>query len=390
MYNLFFSFLTSTFSSCLLLFLVPLMVEGLTHSAFYTALAYAVSMVPYIFIMPVGGVIGDYYSKKRLLQSIELLNTLLVILFAFIPFHQRYVGLVLLLHFLLSSLHTIHHTLFQAFAPTVIQQHAIRRLTASTNLVSNLSILFAPIIGTFCYRVSHHPSILYWVAGGYGLSFLLITWVTPHTQALQPNDQPIAIAPALREGWAYVRAHPFFRYTVYIFFFVNFGETCINANLFYYLKTHAITSHTQIGYYYIPMGVGVLLGAIVAPYIIGKLRSGKIVVIGTFLTALCPLAMLLSDDPWLVTILWGINKMGATIINITFESLRQMLVPRKLLTRVIAITRMIAYLSIPIASLVSGWLFEQTGSFTDLLIISFLSITLGIAGWGKRLYFGHQ
>ena len=89
----------------------------------------------------------------------------------------------------------------------------------------------------------------------------------------------------------------------------------------------------------------------------------------------------------MTTSLWGVNEVSTSVVIVTFFTLRQRLVPIYLLSRIVAVTRMTAYLAMPLASMSSGWLFEYTNHFPYLLVISILSIVIGILLSFRELFY---
>ena len=76
--------------------------------------------------------------------------------------------------------------------------------------------------------------------------------------------------------------------------------------------------------------------------------------------------------------LWGINSLGTGIIVVTYFTLRQKVVPTHLLSRTVAVTRMISHLAIPLASVSSGLLFHTTHNFQYLIMVGVLARAFGL------------
>ena len=343
-------------------------------------------MLPTLFIMPIGGVLGDYFNKKRIIQIGEIINVALVGSLIATPFSAGHMTAILLLHFSLNAVVAIHHPIFQAIIPAVVPQEKIKNFNAYVTMLGYLPSLVAPaLIGMWIGIGGTVKTLLYCLVAGYIFSLLLISLVK-YTH--QPPSQKLGLSmlfTSLYQGFQYIFTHPFFRNAVALFFFVNFGETCINSNLLYYLRNHYGISEASISYYYLPVGVGSLLGALLALYIMGRMNVGKIIVYCSALAGLCIGLMLTTINPLVCMSLWGLNTAGIAVIVVAYFTARQQIVPPHLLSRVVATTRMIAYLAIPLASLSSGWLFEQTESFSYLIIISSLTICLAALRFGRSI-----
>ena len=380
------SYLITAFCGWVTAFLLPLIIQDITHSAFYTSIAYTISILPYLFVMPLAGVMGDYFDKKKIIQVGELFNVLLVIGLIVTPFEAFSLKLILLLHFGLSAVVAVHHIIFQAVVPVMVAKNKISKFNAYSSAINNVIALVAPALVGIWLSFGSTKALLYYLAGGYLLSLGVIT-IIPYTHEERPEKLRLnSIFSSLKEGFHYLQQQTFLKYAVINFFFVNFGETFINANLVHYLKHHHAIGESELSYYFIPMGVGALLGSILAPSVMSRVAPGKIILYGSAFSALSASLIFLDHTPWMTTSLWGLNEVSASVVIVTFFTLRQRLVPVYLLSRIVAVTRMTAYLAMPLASMSSGWLFEYTNHFPYLLMVSIVSILLGIIFSFRELF----
>ena len=85
MRKLLLTYLITAFCGWPAAFLLPLIIREITHSAFYTAMAYGISILPYVVLMPFLGVVGDHVNKKHMIQVGELANIGLVVSLILIP-----------------------------------------------------------------------------------------------------------------------------------------------------------------------------------------------------------------------------------------------------------------------------------------------------------------
>ena len=61
------SYFISGVGNWIFLLSIPLIIYDITGSSLYMSMGYAVSFIPYIFIMPFTAVLGDYYDRKKIL-----------------------------------------------------------------------------------------------------------------------------------------------------------------------------------------------------------------------------------------------------------------------------------------------------------------------------------
>lgn len=381
------SYLVTALCGWVLAFLLPLIIHDITHSALYTSLGYGISILPYLFVMPLAGVMGDHFNKKRIIQLGELLNVLFVLWLIVTPFHLSYLTTILWIHFSLSAMGAIHHTVFQAIVPSIVAQKQILTFNSYASAINNLTALVAPALVGIWLGIGSKESLLVATAIGYTLSLAVVSLLSYMPEAGKGKLTLFSLFSSLKEGFLYLDSQPLLKYTVINFFFVNFGETFINANLVHYLKSHHAISEQALSYYFLPIGLGAVLGSMAAPLIMSRIAPGRIILLGSALSALSASLIFLNHTPWMTTSLWGFNEASASVVVVTFFTLRQRLVPLYLLSRIVAVTRMTGYLAMPLASMSSGWLFEYTHHFPYLLLVSVLSIALGVVVSFRALFY---
>ncbi len=84
-------------------------------------------------------------------------------------------------------------------------------------------------------------------------------------------------------------------------------------------------------------------------------------------------------------VIWAISSAAQSIIIVTFFTFRQKTVPSEIIGRVVGITRLIAYLSIPLAAIISGIVMKYTNSFS--LVSSIGALIIIFVGFGYFNYF---
>lgn len=372
----------SSFCGWILPFLIPLIVEELTGSAFYTATTYAVSYLPYFLIMPIGGALADVFNKKSMMQILELVNVLLIGSLIIAISISKHIGITLLLHFMLCSVVAVQHPVFQGMIPSIVSQENAKDFHAYTGIINNTIALIAPGLTGLLLIYFDKKALFYGLLGGYALSFLLISWVPYHHHDIQKEWGIKAITKGLKEAFIYVRSEPFFKHTI-IFFALNcFSNSFIAANLIHHLKHCHGISAAYVSYYHIPMGLGSIIGSILATYIVGRLTSVQIILYASTIKAITTWALLFSPQVWFLISLRALKNALASIIIVAYFTQRQKIAPAHLLSRTVAITRMLAWAPIPLASVSSGFLFDITQNFQYLIIGSGLTLSLAlVACW---------
>lgn len=357
---------------------MPLILLDVTNSPIYVSAAYAVGMLPYVLVTPIAGVLGDFLNKKKMIQVGELVSMALVFVLAAIPHEVTNAWLILLLHFMVSSTVAIHHPVFQAIIPNVVPKNQIGRFNSYVGTIDHLIGFSAPAMVGVLLLVSSKKMILYGISLGYLISLGAISLLA-YTHTIGTQKWALnAVVLSIKEGCKYVWDVPLIKYVLWLFVGANFGTTFFYASFMYHLKHAYDIPENQLSHYLIPAGVLSIVGALIAPHLIGKFKYGKFFsLLITF--AGCTLLMVtVSKNPWVTACLWGITSGLLAIVVVTFFTIRQRIVPPHLLSRTVAFTRMVAFLAIPAGAIGGGMVFKATNDFTWVSAISGTVILLTV------------
>lgn len=155
----------------------------------------------------------------------------------------------------------------------------------------------------------------------------------------------------------------------------------MQANLVCYLTTYLKLSATVVGVVYAAQGVGALLGSLLAPRVIRVLGNGRTIALSTVAAGLLTALLAVVRDPVGVSAVSAlVFALGATNV-VSWFTLRQRIVPKELLGRVVAATRMLAFSTIPLSALLAGALEDRLHDmYLIILIGAGLRLAVGLAG----------
>jgi MFS family permease len=143
------------------------------------------------------------------------------------------------------------------------------------------------------------------------------------------------------------------------------------------------TVGTSVGVFYaLNAGIGAI-GASFAPRVSARLPLGTMYVIGLFLVGGGFLALALIGT-FLAVIPAGLTFVGITWVNVSLTTMRQRLTPPELLGRVIAASRTLAWLGLPVGAAIGGVIAGEIGVLPvyvggSLLVLSIATLLLGTA-----------
>ncbi len=363
-------------------YIVPLLVEELTGSAFYTSIVYALGTIPFIFIAPFAGVLGDLFNKKKLIVFLQLLNIFILLGFIIIPFDLNYIKIILFLYCIISVISAFYYPTSQAILPELVGDYQLKNynstLYSSYEVIKLLSLLFVGSVLKFGGK----KSLLFFALLSNIVSFIFffkIPYKIKTNLSLKSLKEILSkFKVSFNGGFSYLSKHPQLGSIALLSFFVQFGSTFVTGNLIHYLKFYYHVDSYHISYFFIPVSLGSLLGSLITPYIMDKISIGHFVIYNAIIKALCILMMLITRGPWPTFIILAFISATNSITITTLVTVRQNIVPRYLLSRVVSLMGLGAYIAIPLSSLSSGLLFEYTENFSYLIYIGTGIIVVGI------------
>lgn len=386
-YLLLLAYFASTVGDWFYQLALPLLVYGITRSATSMALTYGLAYLPYILFLPIGGVIADRMSRRRLLIGGDALSAVIVGLLAVVATLHLHDGwLIWFIYpavFLVAGVTPFYHPAFQSIVPELVDDPHLPKANAWLQSAENLVVVIGPLVGGVCIAVLGATSALFVDATSFVASALLIAGIRP--RAMTESERAIAVQSwldQLGEGFRFVWSHPIIRFGSFLFLCTNFAITLIQANYIYFLTVFLHASPAQIGLAFALPGLGSIAGALITPKLNGRFSPGAIILSCTLLAGGVTLLLLAARDVLSIALPWTIVTGLSTVNAVTWFTLRQRVVPKPLLGRVVALTRLVAFTSIPIAAVVGGAIVGASGDmYLIIAIAAIVRLSAGAVGF---------
>lgn len=191
----------------------------------------------------------------------------------------------------------------------------------------------------------------------------------------------------LREGFTFVWRHPVLRSGSLIFIGVNFGIVLIRGNYVYFLSGILKATPAELGLAFALPGIGAIVGALIAPTLLQRFQVGPLILGYTLLIGIMMLPLLMARDVFSTALPWAAVTGLSSAIAVTWFTLRQQVAPQHLLGRVVALTRLIAFIPIPIAAVVGGIILNMTQNMQIVIgIAAAVNLLAGGLGYLTPLY----
>ncbi len=375
----------TSIATWVLAFIIPLLILDITNSAFYTSFSYVMAMVPFIFISPLGGIIGDMGSRKKKLMNIEILfiaSTLILLIFINVNKLSPPIlmGLIFILYFMLASLGAAQHPIFQAAIPSLVKKDNLGKINSSLSSMDRCIFLLGPTAVGAALIFTNKQTIVLMATLFSFLSLIVISFVKfPPVQNTTVNFKQITAS--FHESLAFLKNHKIMSRIVALFFLVNIGLNLFMSGFVFYLKEGHNFTDEMIGYSFSFIGLGGIIGAYLARYTIkDDFSKEKTIYITSLLQGLIFAFMyFFLSSAYMTIFLWFVINGLSMITVVNFFTYRQTETPNHLLGRIVGITRSISYMAIPLAAITTGVLQQKFQSLDAPVAMAALLLTIASA-----------
>jgi MFS family permease len=363
---------------------LPIFLYQKTGSAMVMAVTYGLTFLPFVLVTPFGGVIADRLSRKQMLVRGDTASFILTLLLGLlIFFHTTQFWLLYVLVFLISAVNSLYHPVFQSIIPEIVDKKNLSKANSFISSSENMILLLGPASSGLVIGLLGPIAAIFVNALSFLISAVLLNKMEVKAQLSSSKGISFqSIMSDLKQGFVFSYQNPIVKFGCLLFIFANFGVQIILANLMFYLTNNLKLSSLSIGLTFALIGVGAILGSLIAPRLAKKITEGRLILLACLGEGLGASLLLIMHN-WIgVGIAWGLVSGCISIVVVTYFTLRQKIIPNNYLGRVIAITRLISYCAIPIASIFGGWLLKNHYAFSDLVLIGSLVMILnGLLGW---------
>lgn len=363
---------------------LPLIILAKTGSAYHTAVTFGLSFVPWIFFSLIGGSLADNHSKKQILITGNILAALATLLLILV-LSQTQLNFFFLyaVVFVLASIDPLTHPSFQSIIPEIVENKYFVNANATIQTIDNTLSIVGPLMGGTLVTLLGGTTAL-WIDLG---SFLITAVILSRLPDSAENDKSFnysikVLASDVVEGAKYSFHENVIFSGALMFLFTNFALNMFEANFIYYM-TKALnypvikaTLAMTIG------GIGSLVAGTLGSKLISHFKAGLLLSASTIMAGLSTLLLLGSTNYIYIGFVLSIVSFFGTINVITYFTLRQRTVPKRILGRVISVTRMVSYASIPLGSWFGGLLLANGQPMATIILLAGTIRTL--AGIGAK------
>jgi Transmembrane secretion effector len=358
----------STFGSSFTGVALPLLVYQLTHSPINLALSFAASRLPYLVFGLIGGAYADRVERKPLMIRTDLLNAATIASIPLLYFlHMLPLWWIYAVIFLGATFDILFQAAGSAVVPSLVSTNELVEANGRFYAASNTALLLGPTLAGILFGFMPTVNVLLFDALSYIISALSLAWI--HTSFNSPsvaskgNDQPKeqrSMRQDIVEGLRYIWEHPVLRYVVLLLALVNIQVSISFAEFVFFAKEQLNATNFQYGLLAASGSVGVVLFSLVARHLRQHLSFGHLALSATAAGSIAFIAFALTQSVLEALPLWLLRAGLFALVDVSIISLRQAIVPNRLLGRVVTSSRVIGSSLAPLAALLGGYVVALT------------------------------
>jgi predicted MFS family arabinose efflux permease len=358
---------------------LPLILTAAGASPGIIGAVVAAQSAAWLLISLPAGALADRLSRRRIMQAGALLiiaGAASGLMFGASPLALGLAG------FLISAGVVLEVLSVFALLPRIATGHGIAQSNAVLEFCRAAAALSAPLLAAYAIARGHGTWV-FGVALAAGLISLIATLAVPH-DAPAVGARPSLLA-SIRDGARFVRDQPILRAIALCAIFWNSAFFVMTAVLAPYATRVAGLSVEAVGQAWSIYGVGLLLGALVAPVALKRLHTGFLFVFGP-VSSFAGVALVALMAPtygfWPMAV--GLFSLGfAPMLWLVLQtSVRQILTPPDMLGRVAATITTAIYGIRPLAALLAGYVASSFGVTTALwMAVGFFAVSLAAIIW---------
>lgn len=338
---------------------LPIIILQKTGSAYHAATVFGVSFIPWVLFSLIGGSLADNFSKKKTLilgNFFAVFASLFLI--TVMSFPQPNFNLLYFTVFILASVDPLIHPSFQSIIPEIVINVQLVRANAMIQTIDNTLSIMGPLTGGMIVMLLGGVNALWIDTISFIVAIGILCLLPKQTESKRREHIIRKLWFDIVEGANYSFHQRVIFSGSMMFLFTNFALNMFEANfIFYMTKTlnYPLVDATiaiSIG------GVGSLLAGALGTQVVSRFRAGTLLSSSTILAGLSTLLLLVSTSYVYIGVILGLISFFGTINVITYFTLRQRTVPKEILGRVVSVTRMISYASIPVGAWFGGLLLD--------------------------------
>lgn len=358
----------------------PLLVASLTRDPVLVSGATLAGRLPWFLFALISGALVDRMDRRRVMVVTDLMRGVGVGVLAW-GISTGDVGLipVYLIAFGLGVAETFFDTSAEAFTPRLVSEADLPAANGRLQGIEWVGGSFVgPPIGAALFVVA--ASLPFFLnAASFALAALLVGLIPGAFRSARA--EPTTLRSDILVGLRWLWAQRVVRTLALMAGTTNFFTFGIISIFVLYAQDILAVSDAVYGVLLASMGLGGLLGALVAPRMVAAIGSGNTLRVSVALQVIATLVVGSVSNAWIVGLVLVFYGFLIIAWNVVSVSLRQGLTPDEMRGRVAGAARLLAWGSQPLGALTGGWVAATLGLRAPFFVAAAAFAVMLILTW---------
>ncbi|EIT86670.1 macrolide-efflux protein [Fictibacillus macauensis ZFHKF-1] len=348
---------------------LPWVAYNLSGSSMIMGTVFAVEMLPFVLLLPFGGVLIDRLDRRKLMITADIIRIIFVLSIPVMYWMDVLVTpMIFIVAFLASTLSFFIDVPLQAIIPQLVPKEILTKANVRIQLIENLSRTVGPLLGgALIGLVGVYTSLL--INSIAYLMMVICLFFIDQIPLSNERQNAEKIWDDIKKGFLYVWKRWDLRIIACISILSNFGISLVMSTLVYYLRDSLHVKAAYTGVVFASIGIFGMLGSLVVEPLMNKIKRGYIISflpvlgggVGALLVAVFP--------HWISTAIgFGLWGGSITTLSVILNTYKQESIENNLYGRVEGSLTSISYVSIPLAGFIGGLSIQGLGSLPTYLV----------------------
>jgi len=339
--------------------------------------------LPWLLFSLISGALVDRLDRRRLMAAVDGFRTVLLgflglaVLMNFVSIPLLYV-----VFFFMGTAETLFDTASVSILTAVVPRENLEKANGRLYGAEIVSNQFAgPPLGGFLFAVA--ASVPFFLdAGSFAAASTLVLLMRGKFKAERPEGtSPTTLRAEISEGIRWLWGNRLLRTLAISLGIMNLTSTAIISIFVLFAQERLGLDSIGYGVLLTSIAVGGVAGSLTAERLVGWLGAGTIMRIGLLIEAASTGIIALSREPLVVGAMLLLFGFHAIIWNVVTISLRQQIIPERLLGRVNSAYRLLGLGGMSVGALLGGVLARGFGLTAPFWFASFSVAILAVVVW---------
>jgi len=386
--NLFMANLSSSLGDGIARIAAPLLAARITGDPLLISGIAAMALLPWLFFAIPAGILIDRIDRRHALAIANGVRTALALaLFALVAAGSLTIWWLYAVVFVYGMFETVYDGAIRAVVPSVVARadlhRANSRIEAGELVVQNFAAApFTSALFAVAVLVPLGVNTAVFALAG-ALAFFLPAAAAGAHRTTPSDEPPVPWYRQLVDGYRFIMADPMLRT---LWFLSTFVGICFSAGLATWVLfvLHRLqVPEAWFGTFMLAGAIGGILGALVVGRAKNALGAGRVMAVANLVAAVALALVGAVPVVWVAAVGLAVSSGAVTVWNVLVMSLRQSVIPGRLLGRVHGTWRTLLWGTMPLGSVLGG-LLGRVDLAAPMIVAGVLTTVAGVV-WFRFL-----